>query len=93
MDASQFPPLVRSARIEHGWHTEYRSSDGAVAQVEAYAIRSSTQGLDLVQRWKPERDNAQFYTEHYLLNVEWTQAKHDELAALVRTLPKLVEQR
>jgi hypothetical protein len=59
--------------------------------VDAYAVLTSTQGLDLVQRWRPERDNAQFYTDHYLLNVAWQQAKHDELAALVRSLPKLVE--
>ena len=91
MDASQFPPLIRKNGIERGWQTEYRASDGAVARVDAYAVRSNTQGLDLVQKWRPERDNAQFYTDHFLLNVAWQQAKHDELAALVRSLPKLVE--
>ena len=48
-------------------------------------------GIDLVQKWRPERDNAQFYTDHFLLNVAWQQARHDELASLVRSLPKLVE--
>jgi hypothetical protein len=91
MDASQFPPLIRSSGIERGWQTEYRAADGAVARVDAYAVLSSTQGLDLVQKWRPERDNAQFYTDHFLLNVAWQQAKHDELASLVRSLPKLVE--
>jgi hypothetical protein len=89
--ASEFPPLIQSAGVQKGWQTEYRAKDGAIARVDAYAIRSNTQGLDLVQRWRPERDNAQFYTDHYLLNVAWQQAKHDELASLVRSLPKLVE--
>jgi hypothetical protein len=91
MDASQFPPLIRSAGITQGWQTEYRAHDGAMARVDAYAIRYSAQGLDLVQRWRPERDNAQFYTDHFLLNIAWQNAKHDELAALVRSLPKIVE--
>jgi len=91
MDAAQFPQLIRSAGIEHGWQTEYRTTGGAVARVDAYAIRSNTQGLDLVQRWRPERDNAQFYTDHFVLNVAWQQAKHDELASLVRLLPKMIE--
>lgn len=91
MDPSQFPPIVRDAGIKQAWQTEYRAADGAVARVDAYAIRYSAQGLDLVQRWRPERDNAQFYTEHFLLNITWQQAKHDELASLVRSLPKLVE--
>ena len=91
IDASQFPALIQSAGIKQGWQTEYRAPDGAAARVDVYAIRSNTQGLDLVQRWHPERDNAQFYTDHFLLNVAWQQAKHDELASLVRSLPKLVE--
>jgi hypothetical protein len=91
IEASKFPPLIQSAGIKQGWQTEYRTNDGAVARVDAYAVRSNTQGLDLVQRWRPERDNAQFYTDHFLLNVAWQQAKHDELASLVRSLPKLVE--
>ena len=91
LDASQFPPIIHEAGIQQGWETEYRSPDGAVARVDAYAIRSSANGLDLVQRWRPERDNAQFYTDHFLLNVAWEKAKHDELAELVRTLPKVVE--
>ncbi len=91
IEASQFPPLIQSAGIKKGWQTEYRAQDGAVARVDAYAIASSANGLDLVQRWRPERDNAQFYTDHFLLNVAWQQAKHDELAALVRSLPKMVE--
>ena len=91
VEASRFPPLVRSAGIDRGWQTEYRSSDGGVARVDAYAVRSNTQGLDLVQRWRPERDNAQFYTDHFLLNVAWQGAKHDELASLVRSLPKMIE--
>ena len=91
IDASKFPAIVSSAGIKQGWHTEYRAGDGGVVQVDAYAVRSNTQGLDLVQRWRPERDNAQFYTEHYLLNVAWRGAKHDELASLVRSLPTLVE--
>jgi hypothetical protein len=89
----QFPALVRSAGITQGWQTEYRTADGAVARVDAYALRSNTQGLDLVQRWRAEPNNAQFYTDHYLLNVAWQKAKHDELATLVRSLPKLVEDR
>ena len=93
IEPAKFPALVQSAGIRQGWQTEYRASDGAVARVDAYAVRSETQGLDLAQRWRSERDNAQFYTEHYLINVAWTQAKHDELVALVRTLPKLVEGR
>jgi len=92
LEAAQFPLLVRQAGIKQGWETEYHAPDGGVARVDAYAVLSNTQGLDLVQRWRPERDNAQFYTEHYLLNVAWHQAKHDELAALVRSLPKMVEQ-
>lgn len=91
MEALQFPALVQSAGIKQGWQTEYRAADGAVARVDVYALRSSAVGLDLVQKWRPERDNAQFYTEHFLLNVAWQQAQHDELAALVRSLPKLVE--
>jgi len=89
--ASKFPRLIRNSGVERGWETEYRAVDGAVAVVDAYTVRSNTQGLDLVQQWRPERDNAQFYTDHFLLNVAWRQAKHDELAALVRSLPKLVE--
>lgn len=91
MDASQFPSLVRTSGIERGWRTEYRAADGATAVVSVYAVQSNTQGLDLVQKWRPERDNAQFYTDHFLLNIAWRQAKHDELASLVRSLPKLVE--
>ena len=91
MDSAQIPPLIRNSGIERAWQTEYRAADGAVARVNAYAVRSNTQGLDLVQKWRPERDNAQFYTDHFLLNVAWQQAKHDELATLVRSLPKLVE--
>jgi hypothetical protein len=91
IDAAKFPAIVNSAGIKQGWQTEYRAADGAVARVDAYAVRSNSQGLDLVQRWRPERDNAQFYTEHYLLNVAWQNAKRDELAALVRSLPALVE--
>jgi hypothetical protein len=91
MDESQFPALIRSSGIGRGWQTEYRGADGAVARVDAYAIRSNSQGLDLVQKWRAERDNAQFYTDHFLLNIAWRQAKHDELASLVRSLPKLVE--
>ncbi len=91
IDAARFPPLIRTAGITQAWQTEYRTSDGATARIDAYAVRSSTQGLDLVQRWRPERDNAQFYTEHYLLNAAWQNAKHDELASLLRSLPKLVE--
>jgi hypothetical protein len=93
IEATQFPPQIRSAGITQGWQTEYRAADGAVARVDAYAVRSNSQGLDLVQRWRPERNNAQFYTDHYLLNVAWQQANHDELASLVRSLPKLVEGR
>lgn len=88
LGSAQFPPIVRAAGLDHAWQTEYRGAGNAVAKVEAYALRNSAQGLDLVQRWKPERDNAQFYTDHYLLNVAWTGAKHDELASLVRSLPK-----
>lgn len=88
---SQFPPLVQSAGITQGWQTEYQTPGGAIARVDAYAVKSNTQGLDLVQRWRPERNNAQFYTDHYLLNVAWQKAPHDELASLVRSLPKLVE--
>jgi hypothetical protein len=91
INASQFPPIIRDAGIKQAWQTEFRAPDGATARVDAYAIHSSTQGLDLVQRWRPERDNAQFYTDHFLLNVAWQQAKHDELASLVRSLPKLIE--
>ncbi len=88
---SQFPRVVRDSGIHRGWEAEYRASDGAVAIVSAYAVQSNTQGLDLVQRWRPERNNAQFYTDHFVLNVAWREAKHDELAPLVRSLPKLVE--
>ena len=88
--ASQFPPILQSAGVNQGWQTDYRAADGAVARVDVYAIKSSANGLDLVQRWRPERDNAQFYTDHFLLNVAWQKAQHDELAALVRSLPKLV---
>jgi hypothetical protein len=91
MDAASFPALLRAAGIKKGWETEYRTAGGAVAKVDAYAIQSNTQGLDLVQRWRPERDNAQFYTDHFLLTVAWQKAQHDELASLVRSLPKLVE--
>jgi len=91
IEASQLPMLLQSAGIKQGWKTEYRSAGGALARVETYAIRSNTQGLDLVQRWQPVRDHAQFYTDHYLLNVSWEQAQHDELASLVRSLPKMVE--
>ena len=91
MDASEFPPLIRSSGIDRGWQTEYHAPDGAVARVDAYAVRSNTQGLDLVQKWRPERGNAQFYTDHFLLNVAWQGAAHDELASLVRSLPKVVE--
>jgi hypothetical protein len=92
IDTAKFPPIIQSAGIKQGWQTEYKNAGGAVARVDAYAVRSNTQGLDLVQRWRPERDNAQFYTEHYLLNIAWQGANHDELASLVRSLPKLVEQ-
>jgi len=91
IDPARFPQLIQSAGIKHGWETEYRATDGGVARVDVYAVRSNTQGLDLVQRWRPERDNAQFYTDHYLLNIAWQGAKHDELASLVRSLPKLIE--
>jgi hypothetical protein len=91
LDKAQFPTLLRNSGIEQGWETEYRAADGAVAVIDAYAVQSNTQGLDLVQKWRPERNNAQFYTDHFLLNVAWQQAGHDELASLVRTLPKLVE--
>lgn len=87
----QLPKIIRDARLDRGWETEYRASDGATAVVDVYGLRSSAQGLDLVQRWHPERDQAQFYTEHFLLNIAWQKAPHDELAALVRSLPKLVE--
>ena len=85
--SGQLPAIVSAAGLVHGWQTEYRAGV-AVAKVEAYALRNSAQGLDLVQRWKPQRDNAQFYTEHYLINIAWSGTKHDELAALVRSLPK-----
>ena len=91
LEKAQFPTLLRNNGIERGWETEYRAADGAVAVIDAYAVQSNTQGLDLVQKWRPERNNAQFYTDHFLLNVAWQQAKHDELASLVRSLPKLVE--
>lgn len=91
LDRNHFPPLLRDGGVERGWETEYHASDGAIAVVDVYGIASSTQGLDLVQKWRPERDKAQFYTEHFLLNVAWQEAKHDELASLVRSLPKLVE--
>jgi hypothetical protein len=91
LDAASFPALLRAAGVKQGWETEYRTGGGAKAQVDAYAIQSNTQGLDLVQRWRPERDHAQFYTDHFLLNIAWQNAGHDELASLVRTLPKLVE--
>lgn len=91
LNASQFPRLLRESGIERGWETEYHAADGAIAVIDAYAVLSNTQGLDLVQKWRVERNNAQFYTDHFLLNVAWQQAKHDELASLVRSLPKLVE--
>ena len=91
IDPAKFPPIIQSAGIKKGWQTEYQAADGATVRVDAYAIRSNTQGLDLVQRWRPERDNAQFYTDHFLLNAAWQKANHDELAMLVRSLPKLVE--
>jgi hypothetical protein len=91
LDKAQFPSLLRNSGIERGWETEYHAADGAVAVIDAYAVQSSTQGLDLVQKWRTERNNAQFYTDHFVLNVAWQQAKHDELASLVRSLPKLVE--
>jgi hypothetical protein len=91
MNASHFPVLIRSSGVERGWETEYRAPDGALAVIDAYAVQSNTQGLDLVQKWRPERNNAQFYTDHFLLNVAWQQANHDELASLVRSLPKRVE--
>jgi len=91
LDAAKFPPIVQTAKIQRGWQTDYRSGDGATVHVDAYAVRSNTQGLDLVQRWRAQRDNAQFYTDHFLLNVAWHGAKHDELASLVRSLPKLIE--
>lgn len=89
---SQFPEVLHGSGIDKAWETEYRAADGAIAVVDVYAVRSNTQGLDLVQRWRPERDHARFYTDHFLLNVGWRDAKHDELAALVRSLPKLIEQ-
>jgi hypothetical protein len=92
VSAGQFPELLRSAGVKQGWRTEYREADGTSAVVDVYGLRSSAQGLDLVQKWHPRPENAQFYTEHYLLNIAWTQgAKRDALAALVRSLPKLVE--
>jgi hypothetical protein len=91
MDVAQFPELVRNAGVSRAWQAEYREPDGASARVDVYAIRSGTQGLDLVQRWRPEKDNAQMYTEHYLLNVAWQQAKRDDVASLVRSLPKLLD--
>lgn len=91
IDAAKFPAIIQSAGIKQGWQAGYRAPDGASARVDVYAVRSNAQGLDLVQRWRPERDNAQFYTDHFLLNVAWQQAQHDELAALVRALPKLIE--
>jgi len=91
LSASQLPRLLRESGIERGWEAEYHATDGAVAIIDAYAVRSNTQGLDLVQKWRVERNNAQFYTDHFLLNVAWQQAKHDELASLVRSLPTLVE--
>jgi hypothetical protein len=91
MDAAQFPPLIREAGIKQGWETEYRAADGAVARVDAWGLKASAQGLDLVQKWRPVRDHAQFYTEHYLLDVGWEKAGRDELAVLVRGLPKMVE--
>jgi len=91
INAPQFPRLLRESGIERGWEAEYHSNDGAVAVVNVFAVQSNTQGLDLVQKWRPERNNAQFYTDHFVLNVAWQGAKHDELASLVRSLPKLVE--
>ena len=91
LDKAQFPSLLRNRGIDRGWETEYRAADGAVAVIDAYALQSNEQGLDLVQKWRAERNHAQFYTDHFLLNVAWQQAKHDELASLVRSLPKLVE--
>jgi hypothetical protein len=91
LDAAQFPRVVRENGIDKGWEAEYRAADGAVAVVDVYAVPSSAQSLDMVQRWRPERNNAQFPTEHFLLNVAWQGASHDELASLVRSLPKLVE--
>jgi len=91
LETAKFPAVLQTANVQRGWQTDYRTADGATVHVDAYAIRSNTQGLDLVQRWRPERDHAQFYTDHFLLNVAWQGAKHDELAALVRSLPKIVE--
>jgi hypothetical protein len=91
LNAAQFPKVVRDSGIQKAWEAEYHTTDGAVAVADVYAVQSNTQGLDLVQRWRPERNNAQFYTDHFLLNVAWQGAKHDELASLVRSLPKLVE--
>ena len=93
MPAAEFPDLVRTSGVKQGWRTEYRTAAGTPARVDVYGLSSSSQGLDLVQKWHPQPENAQFYTEHYLLNVAWQKdAKHDELASLVRSLPKLVEQ-
>jgi hypothetical protein len=91
VEAAKFPALVRAAGITQGWETEYRAADGAVARVDAWGLKASAQGLDLVQKWHPARDRAQFYTEHYLLDVGWEKAGRDELAALVRGLPRMVE--
>jgi hypothetical protein len=90
IEASKFPPIIRDAGVKQAWQTEYQAADGGKARVDVYGI-PPTMGLDLVQRWRPERDNAQLYTEHFLLNVAWEKAKRDEIGSLVRSLPKLIE--
>jgi len=43
-------------------------------------------------RWRTDRNNTQFYTDHFWLNVAWQKARHDELVSLVRSLPKMIGQ-
>jgi hypothetical protein len=68
----------------HIWLASY--SGPGTAHVRIWAIRGSAEGLDRVQKWKPEANTVVFYSERYFAALDWAGVDRAQAGSLVRAI-------
>lgn len=93
--ASQPPdaiPVKNIERIRAATYDIRAATNERVGKLEAriYALPSPAVALDVVQRWTPAADTVFFYSDRFLVVVQWEAADRKALQGFVSELEKRI---
>jgi hypothetical protein len=79
---------VREKSPAAAWEGDYAGP--GKARVRIWSIHGTAEGLDRVQKWRPEANTVVFYGERYFAAVDWTGADRVQAGSLVRAIERAI---